>query len=98
MKSLLQYVKEGTEDNNNRWQNKVGQIKYHHDVQASAARQEYPKNREAETHHMIKSRKAFNLLQKIRTRSDAPKPKTPAYSDYGSAIAADYAKHPKGRD
>ena len=87
-------IDEGTVDDKI---SKVAKIYNAHRALADKARQVgvgKKRDSEAEAHHMKKSHKAFDLMQKLRTGSSAanksnPKPR-PKESDNGAAIAQDY--------
>ena len=73
---------------------KVAKIRMAHRALADKARHYTVRDKEAEAHHMQKSTKAMNLIQKMREKqSEAnksnPKPR-PKAVDYGAAIAKDY--------
>lgn len=87
-------IDEGTVDDKI---SKVAKIYNAHRALADKARKvglDKKRDPEAEAHHMKKSHKAFDLMQKLRKGSSEanksnPKPK-PKESNYGSAIAQDY--------
>lgn len=86
-------IEEGTVDDKI---DKVGKIYNAHRVLADKARQQWPKDREGEAHHMGKSNKAFNLMHNMRIKKaeankSNPKPRPKPYDpSFGGAIAQDY--------